>query len=233
MITDRTSVVIRMPTSLKIRNETDTRFSFDSVSQFVCLSKTVADGHLTGERSKYDQMMISFCLRQKDWRGHVSNLSKVRSTVFSELVSCDLFSFSILQAIAGNQSSTLSRWLQKLSFTLSRGKNLGRVKSVCSYFYTNCQWSNEKREATLQFEGLCRPFFFRIHVSAIACKKNSNWKQNSPTQNLKISSIQVMQNLFSFQIHWLWRYINWRKRFFYTLLSKKNTKNGEGIVESV
>ena len=37
-------------------------------------------------------------------------------------------------------------------------------------------------------------------------------------KNLKISSIQVMQSLFSFQapskflksIHWLWTYINWR-----------------------
>ena len=51
-------------------------------------------------------------------------------------------------------------------------------------------------------------------------------------KKLKISSIQVMQNLFSFQtpftflksIHWFWRYNIWRKRLFPTLLSEKNTK---------
>ena len=56
-------------------------------------------------------------------------------------------------------------------------------------------------------------------------------------KNLKINSIQVMQNLVNFQtpliflksMHWLWRYSIWRKRPFSTLLSKKNTKNGGRI----
>ena len=51
-------------------------------------------------------------------------------------------------------------------------------------------------------------------------------------KNLKINSIQVLDNLFGFQkpvkvlksTHWLWRYISWHKRPFSTLLSKKTQK---------
>ena len=66
-ITDRTSVVvIRMPACLtENEKRNDTSFSFVSVSQFVGLSRNVAEGHLTGERSKYDQIMISFASKAK------------------------------------------------------------------------------------------------------------------------------------------------------------------------
>ena len=48
-----------------MKNETDTYSPFVSVSQFVGLSRNVAEGHLTGEMSKYDQMMISFASKAK------------------------------------------------------------------------------------------------------------------------------------------------------------------------
>ena len=69
-----------------------------------------------------------------------------------------------------NQSSTLSRWLQKLSLILSGEKPWGRVESVCSYFYAIT--NDLMRRAKLLFDlkdcvGRCS---FGIHVSSIACK---------------------------------------------------------------
>ena len=79
---------------------------------------TVAKGQLKLERSKYDQM-VSFASEAKRLeRSCIRNLIEVKSTAFSELVFCDLFSFTSW-AIASNQPSTLSGWLQRL--ILSRG----------------------------------------------------------------------------------------------------------------
>ena len=88
------------------------------LSQFEGPSKTVAKGQLKLERSKYDQM-ISFACKAKQLERSCVQLNEVKFTAFSEPVFCDLFSFTSW-AIASNQSSTLSRWLQRQSLTLSR-----------------------------------------------------------------------------------------------------------------
>ena len=56
-------------------------------------------------------------------------LIEVKSTVFAEPVFWDLLSFTS-QAIAGNQPSTLSRWLQRQSLTLHVVNPWGRIESI-------------------------------------------------------------------------------------------------------
>ena len=64
--------------------------------------------------------MISFASKAKRLERSCVQLIKVKCTVFSEPVFCDLFSFTS-RKIVSNQSSTLSRWLQRQSLTLSHG----------------------------------------------------------------------------------------------------------------
>ena len=98
-------------------------------------SRTVAKGQLKLERSKYDQM-ISFASEAKRLEKLCVHIVKVKSTVFSELVLCDLFSFKSW-AIDSNQSSTLSQWLQRQSLTLLLSSPWGRIESVRLYYHAN------------------------------------------------------------------------------------------------
>ena len=67
--------------------------------------------------------MISFASKAKRLERSCVQIIEVKCTVFSEPIFCDLFSFTNW-AFTCNQSSTLSRWLQTPSLTLSPEETL-------------------------------------------------------------------------------------------------------------
>ena len=103
------------------------------VSQFAVLSRTASEGQLILETSKYDQMMISFVCKLE--RSCVQ-LIKVKSTVFSEPVFCDLFSFTNERLVVINHQHCHDGCKGQVRYYHVKNP-WGRVEYVCSHFYAN------------------------------------------------------------------------------------------------
>ena len=76
--------------------------------------------------------MISFASEAKRPERSCVQLIEVKSTVFSEPVFCDLFSFTSWAIVSNQHCQDGCKGI-----TLSRGNPWGRIESICLYFHEN------------------------------------------------------------------------------------------------